>query len=95
MAYLGDSFSGDDDVSSFRSGGAPATRTSSLVHGLRKIKFKQAGKGEGFLMEKVEDAQVDRVDGDNLRNSNAGDGRGDADNDLSVKHGHVLEVGGN
>ena len=46
-------------------------------------------------MDKVGDTQVDRVDGDNLRNSNGDNGSGDANNDLSVTHGHVLEVGGN
>ena len=46
-------------------------------------------------MDKIVDAQVDRVDGDNLRNSNSYDGSGAANNDLSVMHSHVLEVGYN
>ena len=46
-------------------------------------------------MDNIVHAQVDRVNGDNLQNSNGDDGSGDANNDLSVMHSHVLEVGYN
>ena len=45
-------------------------------------------------MDNIVDAQVDRVGGDNLQNSNGDDGSGDANNDLFLTDDHVLDVGG-